>query len=263
MAYRYAPVNEFVIRQARLFTESDTLANEVRDILARLRPHLLDFIKLNELPPQQALTLAEWARPDHLQSLRTTYTNHIYQKQPTLPYEGKPLLSLWAQWYLGLMVPPLLVALLTQKIALDLSPEHLHVEFHETGRAACFWMDVERDEALTAQGDIPRIEALIVRAMAPVVAALEATGEINGKLIWSNTGYLINWCLGEMKPLLGDERVTALRQFCFFEKQLSSGNDNPLWRTVVTRDGALVRRTCCQRYRLPNVQQCGDCTLKK
>lgn len=59
-------------------------------------------------------------------------------------------------------------------------PEHLHVEFHETGRAACFWMDVERDEALTAQGDIPRIEALIVRAMAPVVAALEATGEING-----------------------------------------------------------------------------------
>ncbi|ENS2202765.1 (2Fe-2S)-binding protein, partial [Shigella sonnei] len=24
----------------------------------------------------------------------------------------------------------------------------------------------------------------------------------------------------------------------------------------------LVRRTCCQRYRLPDVQQCGDCTLK-
>ncbi|MBY7437450.1 MULTISPECIES: (2Fe-2S)-binding protein, partial [Enterobacteriaceae] len=26
--------------------------------------------------------------------------------------------------------------------------------------------------------------------------------------------------------------------------------------------GLLVRRTCCQRYRLPDVQQCGDCTLK-
>ena len=32
--------------------------------------------------------------------------------------------------------------------------------------------------------------------------------------------------------------------------------------TVVPRDGLLVRRTCCQRYRLPDVQQCGDCTLK-
>ncbi|MCS5932024.1 (2Fe-2S)-binding protein [Klebsiella pneumoniae subsp. pneumoniae] len=26
------------------------------------------------------------------------------------------------------------------------------------------------------------------------------------------------------------------------------------------REGQLVRRTCCQRYRLPDVQQCGDCT---
>ena len=30
----------------------------------------------------------------------------------------------------------------------------------------------------------------------------------------------------------------------------------------ILRDGLLVRRTCCQRYRLPDVQQCGDCTLK-
>ncbi|MED5787510.1 siderophore-iron reductase FhuF, partial [Enterobacter hormaechei] len=52
------------------------------------------------------------------------------------------------------------------------------------------------------------------------------------------------------------------RQSCFFAKQLSDGRDNPLFRTVVLRDGLLVRRTCCQRYRLPDVKQCGDCTLK-
>ena len=262
MAYRCAPLNEFVIRRVRHVSNTDALASAVRDTLPRLRPHLLDFIKLNELAPREAVTLTEWRRPARLDELKEIYARHIYQKQPTLPYEGKPLLSLWAQWYLGLMVPPLLLALLTQKQALDLSPEHLHVEFHETGRAACFWMDVWEDDGLTAQGDIPRIEALIREAMQPVVEALEATGEINGKLIWSNTGYLINWCLGEMIPLLGETRVAALRQFCFFEKHLSDGNDNPLWRTVVTREGALVRRTCCQRYRLPDVQQCGDCTLK-
>ena len=262
MAYRCAPLNEFVIRRVRHINDTDALATGVRDMLARLRPHLLDFIKLNELAPREAVTLAQWQQPARLGELRDTYASHIYQKQPTLPYEGKPLLSLWAQWYLGLMVPPLLLALLTQKQALDLSPEHLHVEFHETGRAACFWLDVCEDEALSTQGDTTRIEALINQAMLPVVAALEASGEINGKLIWSNTGYLINWCLGEMIPILGEARVSALRQFCFFEKQLSNGNDNPLWRTVVTREGLLVRRTCCQRYRLPDVQQCGDCTLK-
>ncbi|WP_437890123.1 siderophore-iron reductase FhuF [Phytobacter sp. V91] len=262
MAYRCAPLNEFVIRRVRHVSDTDALANAVRDTLTRLRPHLLEFIKLNELAPREAVTLAEWMRPARLLELREIYAAHIYQKQPTLPYEGKPLLSLWAQWYLGLMVPPLLLALLTQKQALDLSPEHLHVLFHETGRAACFWLDVRQDDALSTQGDSSRIEALISQAMLPVVEALSATGEINAKLIWSNTGYLINWCLGEMIPLLGENRVAALRQFCFFEKQLSNGNDNPLWRTVVTREGLLVRRTCCQRYRLPDVQQCGDCTLK-
>ncbi|MGK9172466.1 siderophore-iron reductase FhuF [Yokenella regensburgei] len=262
MAYRCAPINELIIRRVRHVNATDALATSIRDTLTRLRPHLLDFIRLNELAPREALTLVEWMRPAKLQELIAIYARHIYQKQPALPYEGKPLLSLWAQWYFGLMVPPLLLALLTQKQALNLSSEHIHVEFHESGRAACFWLDLWQDDALTAEGDIPRIEALIRDAMLPVVKALEATGEINGKLIWSNTGYLINWYLGEMTPLLGESRVAALRQFCFFEKQLSDGNDNPLWRTVVNRDGTLVRRTCCQRYRLPDVQQCGDCTLK-
>lgn len=67
--------------------------------------------------------------------------------------------------------------------------------------------------------------------------ALEATGEINGKLIWSNTGYLINWYLTEMKQLLGEATVESLRHALFFEKTLTTGEDNPLWRTVVLRDG--------------------------
>ncbi|WP_342322312.1 siderophore-iron reductase FhuF [Kosakonia sp. BYX6] len=261
MTYRTALSTQNV-RRGSLIDERDSLANAMRETIASSRSHLLDFIRLNEPAPYRALTLAEWSSPTALQSLIATYSDHIYRNQPAQPRENKPLLSLWAQWYLGLMVPPLLLTLLTQKSAIDLSPEHFHVEFHETGRAACFWIDVQQDRKLTSQNDAQRIEALTTRAMLPVVQALEATGDINGKLIWSNTGYLINWYLGEMIPLLGESRVAALRQICFFEKQFSDGSDNPLWRTVVLRDGALVRRTCCQRYRLPDVQQCGDCTLK-
>ncbi|MGQ7089032.1 siderophore-iron reductase FhuF, partial [Escherichia coli] len=164
--------------------------------------------------------------------------------------------------YIGLMVPPLMLALLTQEKALDVSPEHFHAEFHETGRAACFWVDVCEDKNATPHSPQQRMERLISQALVPVVQALEATGEINGKLIWSNTGYLINWYLTEMKQLLGEATVESLRHALFFEKTLTTGEDNPLWRTVVLRDGLLVRRTCCQRYRLPDVQQCGDCTLK-
>ncbi|EFN3281188.1 siderophore-iron reductase FhuF [Escherichia coli] len=182
MAYRSAPLYEDVIWRTHLQPQDAGLAQAVRATIAEHREHLLEFIRLDEPAPLRAMTLAQWSSPNALSSLLAVYSDHIYRNQPTMIRENKPLISLWAQWYIGLMVPPLMLALLTQEKALDVSPEHFHVEFHETGRAACFWVDV-----------------------------------------------------------------------C---------EDNPLWRTVVLRDGLLVRRTCCQRYRLPDVQQCGDCTLK-
>lgn len=262
MAYRSAPIAEDIIWRAPLPTRKRPLADSVRDKIAEQRPHMLECFKLDEPHPAQAKTLAEWMRPTELSSLLALYSDHIYRNQPTMTRENKPLISLWAQWYIGLMVPPLMLALLTEDAALDLSPEHFHVEFHETGRAACFWVDVQEDARASQSSASHRMEMLIKQALFPVVEALEATGDINGKLIWSNTGYLINWYLGEMKTLLGEEQVNSLRQQFFFAKTLSCGQDNPLWRTVVPRDGLLVRRTCCQRYRLPDVQQCGDCTLK-
>ena len=41
--------------------------------------------------------------------------------------------------------------------------------------------------------------------------------------------------------LLGEATVESLRHALFFEKTLTTGEDNPLWRTVVLRDGLLVR----------------------
>lgn len=263
MAYRSAPIIEDVIWLVPFAEKSATLAEAIRNTIAENRAHMLDFIRLDELPLVHAMTLATWSRPAALSRLLAIYGDHIYRNQPLLPREDKPLISLWAQWYLGLLVPPLMLALLSGQNAPDLSPEHFHVEFHETGRAACFWIDVIEDPQGSALSPVGRIEKLVTQALMPVVNALEATGEINGKLIWSNTGYLINWYLGEMKPLLGDALTETLRQHIFFSKQLANGSDNPLWRTVVPRDGLLVRRTCCQRYRLPDVQQCGDCTLTK
>ncbi|MDR9889244.1 siderophore-iron reductase FhuF [Pseudenterobacter timonensis] len=262
MATRSAPAVDSVIWQTPVSDTHRSLADELREAIAATRAHLLEFIRLDEPHPHQAMTLAQWRRPATLQGLLATYSDHIYRNQPGLARENKPLLSLWAQWYIGLMVPPLMLAQLTQDIALDLSPEYFHVEFHETGRAACFWIDLHEDSSATNATPAARMERLVTQALMPVVKALEETGEINGKLIWSNTGYLIHWYLNEMKTLVGEETVDALRQSCFFASTLSDGRDNPLFRTVVPRDGLLVRRTCCQRYRLPDVQQCGDCTLK-
>lgn len=262
MAYRSAPIADDLIWRASLPTRENAFAESVRAKIAEQRPHMLELFRLNETAPDRAKTLAEWSKPTELSSLLAIYSDHIYRNQPMQPRENKPLISLWAQWYIGLLVPPLMLALLTEDSAINLSPDHFRVEFHETGRAACFWVDVHHDLRASQKPIVERMDSIVTQTLMPVITALEATDEINGKLIWSNTGYLINWYLGEMIALLGEEQVSLLRQRCFFTQTLANGLDNPLWRTVVLREGRLVRRTCCQRYRLPDVQQCGDCTLK-
>ena len=142
MAWRSLPLSDELIWRAPLPTAEHALAESIREKIATLRPHLLDFLRLDEPAPRHALTLAEWSQPIALRSLLATWSDHIYRHQPTLPREQKPLLSLWAQWYIGLLVPPLMLALLNEPQGLSLSPEHFHVEFHESGRAACFWIDV-------------------------------------------------------------------------------------------------------------------------
>ena len=183
MAYRSAPIIDDVIWRTHLQPQMPSLAEAVRATIAQTREHLLDFIRLDEPAPQSAMTLAQWCRPSELQSLLAIYSDHIYRNHPTQSRENKPLISLWAQWYIGLMVPPLMLALLTQETAIDVSPEHIHVEFHETGRAACFWIDVHQDQLATTQSPQARMETLVKQALTPVIQALEATGEINGKLI--------------------------------------------------------------------------------
>ncbi|MEX5382300.1 siderophore-iron reductase FhuF [Cronobacter muytjensii] len=262
MAYRSLHSVDELIWRAPLYRPPSTLAVRLREAFTTHRAHFHDIMKLDDTPPATALTFSEWSQPAALASLMALYSDHIYRNAPSAARENKPLKSLWAQWYLGLLVPPLMLALLTQPQALDISDDNIAVEFHETGRAACFYVTVEEDCRASALSARERLEKLLVDVMTPVVEALEASGDINGKLIWSNTGYLINWCFGEWRDWLGEETVSALRQSCFFEKTLLNGQENPLFRTVVLREGLLVRRTCCQRYKLPDVQQCGDCTLK-
>ncbi len=78
--------------------------------------------------------------------------------------------------------------------ALDVSPEHFHAEFHETGRppvsgSMCVKIKTQHHIRRRANGKVNQPGA------GSGCAGTRSAGEINGKLIWSNTGYLINWYL--------------------------------------------------------------------
>jgi len=238
------------------------LAGSLRALFSEHRAYFLDTIRLNETAPAGSLTLEQWSQPEAFARLNALYGDFIYRAHGDLEREDKPLQSLWAQWYLGLLLPPLMMALLLENRALDCSPAHIHVEFHETGRPAAFWIDVQEDEDARYLSPRRRMDRLIQHCLMPVVAGIEQHGDINGKLIWSNTGFALHWFLGELAPLLGESLHAELEHAFFFSRTLSDGADNPFYRTMLPRDGELQRRTCCQRYRLPDVERCGNCTLK-
>lgn len=262
MAYHSFQLNHDAPASPASFDDAADLADALRHVLRTHHPHLLENVTFDEPTPFNAMTLAHWAQPKTLTTLMTAYGDHIYAQHPEKRRESKPLMSLWAQWYIGLLTPALMAALVLHPTGLRLSTDLIRVRFHETGRAESFWIDVYPHPPLAQSGVRERMEYLVGEALMPVVDVLEESGDINGRLIWSNTGYLINWFLGELKPRLTEADWHTLRQTCFFEKTRLDGRDNPLYRTVVPREGLLVRRTCCQRNRLPCVQQCGDCTLK-
>ncbi|WNN44917.1 MULTISPECIES: siderophore-iron reductase FhuF [Winslowiella] len=246
-----------------IFLQSDrSLSSALHALFTEHRAHFLDSVKLGEEAPAGCMPLANWSQADTFLPLTQRYSDYLYRDHPDTPREAKPLQSLWAQWYFGLIVPPMMMALLLEPRALDCSAEHFHIEFHETGRPACYWLDVREDDDARYLSARQRIDRMIQRHLLPVVQGIEQHGDINAKLIWNNTGYLMHWFLGELKPFLDEDTLVTLEHALFFSRELLNGADNPLYRTMIPRDGAMQRRSCCQRYRIPDVQRCGDCTLK-
>lgn len=244
-----------------LHTPQPPLAERLRAQFRLQRDYFLDMVKLDEPAPEGSLRFSQWRQPEVFRALCDRYADANYGAHPDKAREEKPLHSLWSQWYFGLVVPPMMMALLTDSAALDCHPDRMRVEFHESGRAARFWFEVEEDHEARYLNAEQRLVRLITQHLMPVTNAIAAYEGINAKLIWSNTGYLVHWFLQELNPLIGDAARIHLEHRFFFSRTLCDGSDNPLYRTMIPREGVLSRRTCCQRYKLPDVNQCGDCTL--
>ncbi len=236
------------------------LADELTELMRSHYSYMLDTIKFGQ-PGAPTLTLAEWSHTDAFTALAQRYSDHLYRNHTDVTPEAKPVQSLWAQWYFGLLVPPLMLALLQASRALDCSPQHIRVEFHENGHPCAFWIDAQEDEEARYFNAPQRIDRLIQQHLIPVVTGITQHGDINARLIWNNMGFSFHWFLGELKNQLEASVVLQLEQTLFFTRNLRDGSDNPLYRTMLPHNGQMVRRSCCQRYRIPDVAQCGNCTL--
>jgi len=247
--------------QSMIFRQNDRpLAESLQQRLLQQPDYLQQSIKLDQPAPPDCLTLAEWSQTAAFTPLIQRYSDFLYRDHPDAVREAKPVLSLWAQWYFGLLLPPLMMALLQESRALDCSPGQIRVEFQQ-GHPAAFWIAVQEDDDAHYLNGQQRLDRLIQQHLIPVVNSITRHGDINARLIWNNMGFSFQWFLGELKSQIGEQQVAQLEQALFFNQRLLDGSDNPLYRTMIPRNGELVRRSCCQRYRIPDVAQCGNCTL--
>lgn len=208
------------------------------------------------------MPFSHWTRPDVFSALMARYQQDQYAGFPDKKPEPRALHSLWAQWYFGLLVPPVMLLLLLSPTPLDTRPQNFRVLFHDSGRPEAF---ISFPALPAAAGyhasSLQRLTAFVEHHLRPVVGVLAALSGMSGKLNWSNIGYVMHWYLGELRSHLGDALHQQLEHALFFSPVFANGNENPLYRSVVVRNGAIQRRTCCQRYRLPKVKSCPDCPL--
>lgn len=238
-----------------------SLADTLRGLLYEQRSYMLETIHLDESAPAGALRLADWSQPTCFTALSARYADYLYREHPAARREMKPVQSLWAQWYFGLLLPPLMLILLAEPRALDCSPQHIQVAFHSHGYPCGFWIAAHEDREAQNMDATQRITRLIQQHLIPVVNAVARHGDISAKLIWNNMGFTFHWFLNELPTLLDRNGMMQLEQWLFSSTTLPDGSDNPLYRTMLLRDGERVRRSCCQRYRIPGVERCDNCTL--
>lgn len=245
-----------------IYPSTTAISDEIASLFARTFVHFSEsfYVDLHEIPKESVL-LEQWAAEKSLPVLMQNYENHYYSTTELKP-NHKALYSLWGQWYFGLVIPPMILMLLALPTMIDPRPERVRIKFHATGRPEAIYYQ-HRWLEKSPSSLLERLYLLLDHHIIPVMAKIECQPKANVRLIWNNIGYLMFWYLREFVNKLGPiEDYDTIIENLFLTSNLPDGRENPLYRTVIPRNDAMERRTCCQRNKLPGVGSCLDCPLE-
>lgn len=174
--------------------------------------------------------------------------------------DRRAVVSMWASWYLGVLIPPSMAACLTLSKAPALGMADIGLHLAPAGHVAA--VQFRRLSDTPTPGDrLARLEPLIDH-VADVVAALTEFGP-SAKLLWGSAATYAEWTASAIAAEAGSPELPDL---LLKSQMLPSGRKNPLFDRLrtVEEDGVTVsrRRVCCLRYQLPGMPGCGaSCPL--
>ncbi len=174
--------------------------------------------------------------------------------------------SQWSKWHFNSVVAPALAANLLLERELPLALDEIGVTLTADGHTGNLWLPHE-GSPLAGLDPFVRFEAMLDRHLTPLIGTLAGISGASPRVFWSNLGnvfeYFANAATAHPMALPGasDDARHLLDSRCY-----PDGRRNPLYRPVrYVEDGESetkrIRRLCCVRYLLPELDYCSNCPL--
>ncbi|WP_295470823.1 siderophore-iron reductase FhuF [uncultured Pseudomonas sp.] len=173
-----------------------------------------------------------------------------------MPAQRPVLVSQWAKYLFGLLITPVLVAILTRDWHWPLRLDHLAIAVDERGLPdGLLFVEAGSRRVMNADEPLQAFDALLDDLLTPLITRLGVYGELPRAVLWSSAGEALDACLRCLEASLAERGRPLLEQ-----ARRSDGRRNPLYRSVV-HVPRYQRRACCLSHRVAWVGRCEHCPL--
>lgn len=181
--------------------------------------------------------------------------------------DRRAVASLWSKWHFSALLAPALAANLLLERDLPLALERVQVILTPEGRTERLCLEHE-GTPLPALGAFTRFTTLLDRHLAPMIEVLATLSGASTRVFWSNAGNVFEHFVSvvDQHPMASPDTAEEAR-LLLESRQYPDGRRNPLFRPVRYIESPYsevqrVRKLCCLRYLLPELNYCGNCPLE-
>lgn len=202
------------------------------------------------LPPGAATVAAR----DLLESDRLAETLRVFGESHA-DADARAVASMWACWYLGVLVPPAVAACVLLDEAPAVAVDDIAFALTPAGAVS----GVQFSERPSDAGcRTTRLTAFLDGHLIPFTEVMAERCGLSRNLSWCNAAAYFAWTAAVLERQCGKPEASHF----LGSATLGDGRPNPLHDRIriVEEDGCAIprRRVCCLRYLLPGVPGCGS-----
>ncbi|GHC22271.1 siderophore-iron reductase FhuF [Aidingimonas halophila] len=212
-------------------------------------------------PPEHALTGSELQNTETLDALLEKFAAQYDHG------DRRAVASLWSKWHINAVLAPTLLANLILERELPIALEDTRLVVTSEGRTERLCLAHE-GTPLASRSPFIRFETLLDGHLAPLFTTLSALSGASPRVFWSNAGNVFEHyaTMIEQHPQ-ASPGIAKDAQALLESRHYPDGRRNPLYRPIRyiesrNQDVKRVRKLCCLRYLLPEIDYCGNCPLE-